>query len=220
MNFIKLLTFSGLILFGFTACTTDKEPAPEYRLSQEQLAWQGYRQGEVLRFGRRPNGPVRTYRITAVQDRIDTLYVRAGWLPLPQAEPPRYQHVTVMAQRTDSSAFARQILDMEMWPDRNANYQPTLRVQAGWEAFTDAMLPLAEVNKRTPIDTLKHPGTELLPSATFGPTTYSQVIHAVNRYRSGLPPAGIRPTRHLYYVRGKGVVAFVEDGTGLWYRLP
>ena len=59
----------------------------------------------------------------------------------------------------------------------------------------------------------------LLPSATFGSTTYASVIRADNRRYPGITPLN-RETRRLYYALGKGVVAFEEVGNDLWYRLP
>ena len=53
----------------------------------------------------------------------------------------------------------------------------------------------------------------------LGPSSYSQVLRLHARQPGG-PAAGGRSIRHLYFARGKGVVAYEEAGSGLWYRLP
>ena len=66
-----------------------RDPAVEHRLSEAQLAWQGYRVGEVLRFGHARDGRVRTYRVTEVQDRMQTDFTGyASPVPLPHPSPP------------------------------------------------------------------------------------------------------------------------------------
>lgn len=210
---------TGLLL-AFTACSPVSEPAPQYKLSAAQLAWQGYHQGEVLRFGNSQSSKVRTYRITEVEDRLDSVYIRSGWLPLPQKEAPVYQHITVLAQRTDSTYSPQQILDLQIQLDRSTYDHPTLRAVAQWGSFYYAQLPIDAANSNAPLDSVSYPGTKLLPSVTLGPVTYSHVLHVLNRTPDGPTSAGSRTTRQLYYAQGKGVVAFVETGTGLWYRLP
>ena len=58
-----------MLLLGLGACS--KAPAAQYRLSPEQLAWQGYTTGQELRFGNAQRPKVRTYRVTAVADRME-----------------------------------------------------------------------------------------------------------------------------------------------------
>ena len=196
-----------------------RDPAVEHRLSQEQLAWQGYRVGEVLRFGHARDGRVRTYRITEVQDRLQTDYRGyASPVPLPQSKPPKYQELTVLAQRTDTVGQSpRPVLSLELHYDL-ASVTPALWATAQWETFYQAELPLNEVNGGTAIDTVRY-AARLLPSATFGSTTYASVIRVDNRRYPGTTPLQ-RETRRLYYALGKGVVAFEEVGNDLWYRLP
>lgn len=222
MKTINVLAGSLLLMGSSTACFSDKEPAAQYRLSKEQLAWQGYHQGEVLRFGHAQNSQVRTYRITEVRDHMEEQYVQAGWLPLPQKAAPFCQHLTVTAQRTDSIYSPLRVLDLELLLDQGTYDHPVLRAKAEWEHFFYGRLPIDEVNQGAQIDTTsyQYPGTIFLSSATLGPATYAQVLHLANRYPYGPAPTGSRPTRHLYYARGKGVVAYEEAGTGLWYRLP
>lgn len=204
----------GLML-GLTSCK--KEPV-QYRLSAEQLAWQGYRTGEELRFGHQKDARVRTYRITEVRDQMDSQYMGINFTPFPTKEPPLYQQVVVWAQRTDSVFSAHPILELSLNFDPISESQPVLRAQAEWETFYYARLPINEVNAGAPIDTLQY-AARLLPRATFGPVTYAQVIRVDNRRSSGAGLAS-RTTRRLYFVRGKGVVAFEEPGNDLWYRLP
>lgn len=210
--FVNLLLLSGTL----TACS--KEPAVEYKLSADQLAWQGYTAGRELRFGHLQSPKVRTYLVTSVTDRMEKAYMGINWLPLPSKEPPRYQHITVMVQRTDTVAFP--IVALELLLDYNPNdySRPELRAVAEWGTFYYGSLPLNEVNRGVPIDSTVYAAT-LLPSVTLGPSSYSQVLRLHGR-PLGQPAPGSRFIQRLYYARGKGVVAYEETGSGLWYRLP
>lgn len=205
----------GCLLLALTSCS--KEPAAQYRLSNEQLAWQGYHADEVLRFGHGQDAKVRTYHVTSVRDYMQKGAAGTNLTPFPTKEAPEYQHVVVTVQRTDSIFQPQPVLDLEIYDDLPYS-TGEFRAEASWEAFYGARLPLDAVNQSIPIDTLQYAAT-LLPSASLGLSTYPQVIRVDSRNTFALP-AGARPTRRLYYARGKGVVAFEEDGTGLWYRLP
>ena len=214
---IFLVWASGFCLaLGMISCK--KEPPVQYRLSPEQLAWQPYRAGEVLRFGHGKDARVRTYRISEVRDQMDSQYIGINFTPFPSKEPPLYQQIMVLAQRTDSVFSARPILELSLNFDPVNRARPALRAEAEWETFYYARLPVEEVNAGAPFDTLQY-AARLLPSATFGPATYAQVIRVDNRPAPGTAPLGSR-TRRLYYARGQGVVAFEEAGNDLWYRLP
>ena len=208
------LLLIGNVLLAFALVSCSKEPAAQYRLSAEQLAWQGYYAGEGLRFSHVQDAKVRTYRVTNIDDRMETQHTGIFI-----GNRPEYQQITVTVQRTDS--VFRPVPALVL--GRNLVYtdEPDLRARAEWETFYYAPLPLDNVIKGTPIDTLYgyRPGTRLLASATLGPATYSQVIRVDNRPAPGTAPLG-RSTRRLYYARGKGVVAFEEAGNDLWYRLP
>lgn len=68
---MKRVSVLGLgLLLGLASCT-DK-PVPEYRFTAEQLAWQPYRVGDVLRFGQARSNKVRTFIVTEVNDRLET----------------------------------------------------------------------------------------------------------------------------------------------------
>ena len=124
----------------------------------------------------------------------------------------------MLAQRTDTVGQSpRPVLSLELHYDL-ASVTPALWATAQWETFCQAELPLNEVNSGTAIDTVRYTA-RLLPSATFGTTTYASVIRAENRRYPGITPLN-RETRRLYYALGKGVVAFEEVGNDLWYRLP
>ena len=49
MFFVRAATVSCLLMLAVAGCK--KQETPEYRLSVEQLAWQPYHAGDVLRFG-------------------------------------------------------------------------------------------------------------------------------------------------------------------------
>jgi hypothetical protein len=192
----------------------------EYRLTAQQLAWQGYHVGEELRFGRAQDATVRTYRVTDVRDVMEQQY-RSATLGLPGGPPEtRCQQLGVAVQRTDTTAPAFPALLLKLYYDEASGGTADLQADAEWETFYYASLPLDSVNKGAAFDTLRYPGTELLASFTAGSSTYSQVLHLTNRFPLGTPVNGQRPVREIYYARGKGVVAFQADGSGLWYRLP
>ncbi|WBA43783.1 hypothetical protein [Hymenobacter canadensis] len=194
-----------------------KDPAQEFKLSAEQLAWQPYRTGEVLRFGHDKSSKIRTYRVIEVQDRMETQYQSGSWLPFPQKEPPLYQYLTIKVQRTDSTSQPWVALDMHLYSMPVGGIE--LRAAAEWESFYNTYLPIDSVNAGVSIDTLYYPGIKLLPTVRLGPTTHPQVIFCRNKYPNSIPAGGKR-NRYLYYAKRKGVVGFQEDGSGLWYRLP
>lgn len=206
------------LLFGLLLLTSCSKSPEEYRLSAEQLVWQPYRVGQVLRFGHAQDSKVRAYQITEVNDQLEKSYQMAV-IGLPFKAPERYyQRITVEAQRTDTVAMPRQILSMRI-EDHSGQQNPPLKTTVEWEPFFGALLPIDEINKGLPIDTIQYGSTELLPSATLGPATYLQVVHFATRsYNS--PPAGPRGIHELYYARNQGLVGYREVGTGLWYRLP
>lgn len=207
----------GAALLSLTLVACAKEPAVEYRLSAAQLAWQGYRAGQELRFGHARDGRVRTYRVVDVQDRLEKQFMGYGVaLPFPRKAAPLYQQITVRVQRTDTAA--QQVLTLGLRYDPIYDLAPQLEAEAEWESFYYARLPIEAVNAGAPIDTLQY-AARLLPAATLGPATYTQVIRVDNRPYAGAAPLG-RQTRRLYYAKGLGVVAFEEAGNDLWYRLP
>ena len=55
-----------------------EKETPEYRLTAEQLAWQPYHVGDVLRFGQARTSKVRTFTIKEVDDRTETLCNNCG----------------------------------------------------------------------------------------------------------------------------------------------
>lgn len=212
---ISILLGGAFLLLTLTSCS--KAPAVEYRLSAEQLAWQGYQVGQELRFGHARDSRERTYRVTEIRDVMEKQRGGINWTIFPSKESPLCQHTTVVVQRTDSLSQPRPVLDLELYAQGADPVQ--LRAEAEWETFYYARLPLNEVIKGLPIDTLEYqyPSTVLLPMVALGPANYTQVIQIDNR-RGTVPVP--RQTRRLYYARGKGVVAFTEAGNDLWYRLP
>jgi hypothetical protein len=206
---------ASAVLLGLSSCS--KDPV-RYRLSKDQLAWQGYQEGEVLRFGHDRDSKVRTYRVTGVEDRMVSQSSGTGWSFFGSDNSPQYQRLTVMVQRTDSASEALWAFDLEL--NYDADKQVKLDASAQWGPLLYGLLPLDELNQGVTPDPVAFPATELLPSATFGASTYAQVIHITNQYPYGPQLPGFLSTCHFYYAKGKGVVAYESDGSGQWYRLP
>ncbi len=204
---IRTTTFLFASLFTLLLYGCEKAPAVEHKLSAEQLTWQPYRAGDILRFGHARDNKVRTYRITEVRDTTDSFSgIFFGTRPI-------YQHIVVMAQRTDTVSRPEQVLEINLAPITPSFIQP-LWARVSWESCSTS-LPIDKLNEGTPLDTVDYKGIRLLQLATFGPTIHAQVVHMTDYYRGpGAQPA------HIYYARNKGVVAFKEGGTDLWYRLP
>lgn len=213
MKHTNLLPAFALVLL-LSGCA--KEPAQEYKLSAEQLAWQPYRTGDVLRFGHDKSSKVRTYRIIEVQDRMEKQYVGGAILPFPRKQAPLCQEILVRVQRTDSIGGPQLALIMQL--SYESGYGLQLRTDVYWEPMTTGELPIDSINARQSIPT-GYPSLALLPSLQLGPAAYTQVIDSRNPYPNP-NPVGFKPINRLYYARGKGVVGFEENGSDLWYRLP
>jgi hypothetical protein len=71
MRFIALATCCCCA--ALAACTA---PGPQYRFTADQLAWQPYQEGQVLRFGNARTATVRTYRVSRV---VDVMVEQSGW---------------------------------------------------------------------------------------------------------------------------------------------
>lgn len=210
----------GLILCTSCLTSDDEPPLVEYRLTAEQLTWQPYRTGDVLRFGNDQNERIRTYEITEIVDVMEKASTGSVYIALPVRRQTAVlvQRVAVQMQRTDSVTSRIPLLNLELSynPDRRA---PSLIFsELSWEGFYNASLPIDSVNAGKPIDQRFYQGVSLLPTLTLGPTTYQQVLAAENSYPQFTLP-GVRPVSRLYYARQRGVVGFVEGGT-LWYKLP
>ena len=186
-----------LCLLG--ACSDPKE----YRLTPEQLAWQGYQAGEVIHFGRARDGQVRTYKVTDIKDELRTQHVG-----ITLGKPPKFQEISVSVQRIDTIAPVHQVLKFSL-------YNAELRATAAWDELYPFWLPIDSVSRNAPIDTTQYSNTKLLRNIVLGPTMYPEVLHVTRK-------SAANPTRQnqLYYAKGQGVVAYEEDDTGLWYRLP
>jgi len=208
MNRLPFSSLVATILFAATSCAREEE----YRLTEEQLAWQGYRTGQELRFGHAQDGQVRMYQVTDVQDRMESQYTgyTVSFFVAPDID---CQQINVTVQRTDSVFRPQTALKLGLYYDE-ADDTVKLEAQTDWEAAYSVYLPIDSLSQGASIDTLRYRNIELLASATFGTITYSQVIH-VKPYQYGS-----RAIQNLYYAKGKGVVAFEEKGSGLWYRLP
>ncbi|HEX8326466.1 MAG TPA: hypothetical protein VF629_02910 [Hymenobacter sp.] len=207
---LRILLAAVLPSLLLTSCS--KDPV-QHRFSNEQLAWQGYQAGEVLRFGRDRDAQVRTYQVAKIDDIMEP---QSGFFI---GTRPEYQRIIVEVQRTDSLSRPEQVLELRL-PEAPFDDR-IVHALAGWESYRYASLPIDVVNRGAAIDTSAYqfPGVYFLPTAVFGAVTYSQVIRTDYRpYTGSATPSRI--TRRLYYAKGKGVVAFEEVGKGLWYRLP
>ncbi|MBG8555301.1 hypothetical protein [Hymenobacter guriensis] len=231
-NYTLILAGSFLLIFG---CSP--EPVKEYKLSAEQLAWQPYNAGDVLRFGNARNSSVRTFTITNVQDQLQE-YSFGGNAPvyLGPAKKIKSQRLEVYARRTDTLrymltpastptqpdsvpyTYATPILAMEANAGEGPSYGGSSSYAlVGWDIGFSNWLPLEQVISKQPLSDTTH---QLLPSLRLGGIDYGPVLRVSNRQTA--PPAEfprLRPARLLYYAKDYGVVGFVEGST-LWYRLP
>ena len=207
----------------------------ENRLSAEELAWQPYRAGQVLRFGQDKSSKVRTYVVGDVNDELME-YSRGGNAPVFLGLPTRYriQTISVGAGRTDTVRYVRTSVSTIAKPDSGlytGGYE-LLRFRAaddidssppaylGWDIGFSSNFPLKEVAAgRVPADTAQ----QLLPALRLGGIEYGLVLRLANQLATPTGPyvsfPRNKPARRVYYAKGVGVVGFVE-GTTLWYRLP
>ncbi len=222
-----LHTVCGL---GLVSCNNSNTPGPAYRLTADELAWQGYQQGQHLRFGRAGSAQVRTYLIAQVNDQMEEQY-QSFWIASVQGRPPTYQHITVKGYRTDSVIYnvgsianprdsTRAIstfLDLRKYEPRAQPGTLWLLSQVGWDYWFigDPLLQDVTTNQVLP----PRGNVLLLPTVTLGGVSYGPTLQMTRSY--GVSPAPRqRVISRIWYARGKGVVAYEEVGTGLWYRLP
>ncbi|WP_201983187.1 hypothetical protein [Hymenobacter rubidus] len=221
----------SLLLAGTTGC---RKEAPEYRLTAEQLAWQPYHTGDVLRFGQARSSKVRTFVIGEVDDRIIT-HSNGGGIPTILSLPTssKLQQVRVDVRRTDTVRYERVFSSTSTKPDsipitgastllemgtddNHGSGNAVVQSQLYWDFGFSNYLPIQEVVANQPLpDTT----ARVLPSLQVGGVTYGPVIQVSNSSYAGVPLPRTKPVRRLYYARDVGVVAFLEGGT-LWYRLP
>jgi hypothetical protein len=216
----------------FLAAGCGKKETPEYRLTAEQLAWQPYHVGDVLRFGQARSSKVRTFSIAEVADEIVTLCNCGGIPVLAGPTPSKLQQIRVDVRRTDTLRYmpslgssparpdsvpitsASTLLEMRL-DDNHGSGKVVVQSKLFWDFGFYNYLPVQEVvaNQALP-DTSAH----VLPSLQVGGITYGPVIQVTNNPSTTRLPR-TKPIRRLYYAKGVGVVAFLEGGT-LWYRLP
>lgn len=194
------------------ACSLQGDaPAPEYRLTPAQLAWQPYHEGQVLRFGNARTTVVRTYAVSKLTDRMVMAYCSVCF-----SEQPKYQEIRVQMQRMDTASVSFDVLNLQLYRVRaSGSDTPVLYATAGWTSHGTPSLPLAQLDSGQPLDSTQYFRVKLLPSLTLGATTYGQVLRSPSLVapRAGLVTA-------LYFTKALGVVGYEEVGTGLWYRLP
>lgn len=200
------------------ACTS---PGPEYRFTADQLAWQPYQDGQVLRFGNSQTAAVRTYRVTRVLDIMEKQNALWGFKPFPHEGPPSYQNVSAYLQRTDSLSdeFAAFRLDFDFVNSPVvAGSEMLVNARLNWDTplYTPsiAILPVDELNQGLPLDTVRYGSVRLLPVHTLGSATYTAVVqYTLRSTQYGGPTTG------LYLTKANGVVGFVQRNA-LWYRIP
>lgn len=225
-------TVTGSLLLLAAAGCGEKE-TPEYRLSAEQLAWQPYHVGDVLRFGQAHTSKVRTFVIEAVSDKVETLCNSCGGgINLFPSGSSRLQKIRVDVRRTDTVRYIRSASStparpdsvaltggyalLELGMDNNHGSGPVrANAQVYWDFRFDNYLPIQEVVAGQALpDTAAH----LLPSLQVGGIRYGPVLQVSNSAYYTPPLPRTKSIRRLYYAKGVGVVAFVEGGT-LWYKL-
>ena len=230
----KLIPVAGAgLLLGLALVSCSDRPVPEYRFTSEQLAWQPYRVGDVLRFGPARSSKVRTFTVTEVDDRLET-HSQGGNAPVYLGPPSksRTQAIDVRMRRTDTLRYVLSPTSTLAKPDTipymgtetllgwNVFDEKRLSTQVYWEIGFSGTLPLNQLTDSTiPPDT-----TLFLPTLRLGGISYGPVVRLTNYLplsplpiNYGRPRA--RPARLVYYAKGYGVVGFVEGST-LWYRLP
>lgn len=234
MRYCLRLASAVLLLLPLLAMVGCKKETPEYQLNAEQLAWQPYHVGDVLRFGQARTSKVRTFTITEIDDRMVTICNHCGGgINLGPGSSSKLQRVRVDVLRTDTVRYVRTSSNttahpdsipltrgatlLEMGVDDNDGDGPVVvQAQIYWDFGFYNFLPIQEVvaNQALP-DTAAH----VLPSLRIGGLTYGTVIQLSNSSFTSTPLPRTKPIRRLYYARGVGVVGFIEGGT-LWYRLP
>lgn len=228
---IRTAAASCFMMLAVAGC--GKKETPEYRLSAEQMAWQPYHVGDVLRFGQARSSKVRTFSITEVDDRIVELCNCGGIPVLAGPTPSRLQQIRVDVLRTDTVRYVRtssstlgrpdsipitqgsSLLEMSL-DDNHGSGPVVVRAQLYWDFGFYNYLPVQETiaGKAMPDTT-----TRALPSLQVGGITYGPVIQLSNTASNSAPLPRAKRARRLYYAKGVGVVAFLEGNT-LWYRLP
>lgn len=228
MTTLRITVISCFLSVVTAGC--GKKESPVYRLTAEQLAWQPYRVGDVLRFGRSGSAKTRTFTITQVNDRIETYSNGGGGISLWPVEQSKLEEIDVLVRRTDTLRYVRvnpgnaastdSVLHditslLSIRADDNHGIGPVVvQAELDWELGPFGSLPLQEV---TTGRALPDTTARLLPSLQLGGVSYGPVIQVSNSNYGALPRA--TPVRRLYYAKGAGVVGFVE-GRALWYRLP
>ena len=227
-------TVPALCLLLVVVAGCGKKETPEYRLSTEQLAWQPYRVGDVLRFGQARSSKARTFVITEVNDRSITLSNGGGIPVLAGPTASKLQQIRVDCRRTDTVRYMPSPASTPTKPDsvpmtsgntllelrtddNQGSGSAVVRAEINWDFGFNNYLPIQEVVAHQPLpDTT----ARLLPSLQVGGVTYGPVIMVSNGlYAIATPLPRTKPIRRVYYAKGVGVVAFLEGGT-LWYRLP
>lgn len=228
----KLYLSAALILL-VSGCS--KQPVRVAKLSPEQLAWQPYRTGDVLRFGQARSNKVRTFVVEEVQDRLEQ-YTIGGNAPALLGSPLRVQvqSIDVRVRRTDTlrymlsptstpsrpdsipDVYARSLLTMTADDGAQGSY-----AYVDWDFGFSSSLPLNEVLAgRLLPDTTQRLYPTLLATLRLGGIDYGSVLRVPNAWTA--LPAGYprnKPAQLVYYAKGFGVVGFIEGST-LWYRLP
>jgi len=206
---------------ALAACNS---PGPEYHFTADQLAWQPYQDGQVLRFGNSRTAAVRTYRVTQVYDVL--VQQSGGWglKPFPHQEPPSFQTITVLLQRTDSLGSEFEAFGLRFdfdHPSIVPGNELLVEAYLNWDTLLNtsaaAILPVDELNQGLPLDTTRYHGIRLLPTRTLGPATYAPVVQYILRGRPY--PGNTNSITELYVTKVNGVVGFVQRNT-LWYRIP
>lgn len=222
-----LLPVCGVAL---SSCNKSNEPGPAYYLTTEELAWQGYQLGQQLRFGQAGSSRVRTYAVVEVIDRLEEGY-QPVWIASVQGQLPTYQHITVKGYRTDSASYVvasinspkdsvREVdtfLDLQKYAPNHDPAKQALLSRVGWGTVFTADPQLQAVT--TGQSLAANGNVTMLPTFAVGGITYGPTLQIVRGYKVSPGPKQ-QVTNQIWFAKGRGVVAFEEQASGLWYRLP
>jgi hypothetical protein len=205
---------------GLLLASCSKTPGVKYLLSADRLAWQPYREGQVVRYANSRTGAVRSYTVIKVADYLEKERLGINWVPLlGSREPDEYQNVAVTMQRTDSVGYGFTAVSLTQSKGPGSPTGSFFMATAGWETLGTAPLPVDELNQGLPFDTTQYRGIKVLPTVALGSGTYSNVLEIRSPY-AGSISSGLPTTTRMYYAKQRGVLAFEDKATGLWSVVP
>ncbi|MCC3156478.1 hypothetical protein LJ737_04470 [Hymenobacter sp. 15J16-1T3B] len=202
------LTGAAVACLAISVSSCGGKDAPEYKFTAEQRAWADpYAKGSVWAFRNR-RGAERRYQVTELKEK------KRGYAG--KSFEVQYWYHTVDAtlwrqDSTSSSGSAGKYVITFAQTSEPSYGTPTEQTHCSLTWTREFYLPADLVNQQFPL-----PATfRLLPQATFGGRTYTDVLEC-----TPYPEATRLAWRitKLYYTKGDGVVGFVEEGGDTWER--